>query len=90
MYTTGNICISEFSFNIAASFVSNSDIIKVGYMKIDKDDFSHRSFPLFLDAELLNKPLCPSVGLLVGLLVGVQLAFRAVFSLKYWRYLHEI
>ena len=29
----------------------------------------------FLEAELLYKPLCPSVGLLVGWLVGVQLAF---------------
>ena len=39
---------------------------------------------LFLEAELLYKPLCPSVGLLVGwsvgLSVGVQLAFRAVLA----------
>ena len=49
--------------------------------------------PLFLEAELLYKPLCPTVGwsvdwlvgLLVCLSVGVQLAFRAVFSQKYWR-----
>ena len=38
----------------------------------------------FLEAELLYKPLCPSVGLLVGwsvgLSVGVQLAFRAVLA----------
>ena len=33
----------------------------------------------FLEAELLYKPLCPSVGLSVCLSVGMQLAFLSAF-----------
>ena len=58
-------------------------------------DFNHRICKhfllhnIFLEAKLFFKPLCPSVGLLVGRSVGVQLAYWAVFSQNYWTYLNE-